>query len=62
MLLYDYDTGIAFMGGKGEASIKYYDLNTDKPYPLGAFQSTTPQRGLCMAPKRYVVSPVEWCV
>jgi len=50
---YDADTGIMFLGGKGDSSIKAYELIDDAPYayPLSNYQATDPQVGLAMLPK-----------
>jgi len=50
---YDADTGIMFLGGKGDGAIKAYELLEDTPYsyPLSDYQTTDPQNGLAMLPK-----------
>jgi len=56
MPFYDNDTGVLFLGGKGDGNIKYFEVVDDAPYihPLSEFKSSTPQRGLCIMPKRTV--------
>jgi len=54
MPFYDNDTSVLFMGGKGDGSIKYYEVVDEAPYIhfLSAHQTNVPTRGLCMLPKR----------
>jgi len=56
MPFYDEDTKTVFLGGKGDGNIRYYELVDDATqiYYLSEFKSNTPQRGLCMLPKRAV--------
>jgi len=51
---YDSDTNILYLGGKGDGNIRYYEVVDEAPYIhyLTEFKSNTPQRGLCMVPKR----------
>jgi len=51
---YDSDTNILYLGGKGDGNIRYYEVVDEAPYVhyLTEFKSNTPQRGLCMVPKR----------
>jgi len=54
MPFYDNETSVIFMGGKGDGSIKYYEVVDEAPYIhfLSAHQTNVPTRGLCMLPKR----------
>jgi len=54
MPFFDYDTNVLFFGGKGDGNIRYYEFVDETPYLhyLTEFKSNTPQRGLCMVPKR----------
>jgi len=56
MPFYDEDTKVLFLGGKGDGNIRYYEIVDDATgiYYLTEFKSATPQRGLCMVPKRAV--------
>jgi len=51
---YDDDTGLLFIGGKGDGNVRYYEMSEDKPWMHYIDQHTgrEPQRGLCMVPKR----------
>jgi len=56
MPFYDEDTKVLFLGGKGDGNIRYYEYVDEAPYVhyLAEFKSATPQRGLCLIPKRAV--------
>jgi len=56
MPFYDNDTSVLFMGGKGDGSIKYYEIVDEAPYIhfLSQHGTNVPTRGLCMLPKRSV--------
>jgi len=51
---YDEDTKVLFLGGKGDGNIRYYEVVDEEPFIhyLSEFKTNTPQRGLCMVPKR----------
>ncbi|XP_076438878.1 coronin-1A-like isoform X3 [Babylonia areolata] len=51
---YDYDTRVIFLAGKGDGTIKYFEVSdTDSCFHyLNAYQSSSPQRGLGVMPKR----------
>ncbi|XP_025083235.1 coronin-2B-like isoform X3 [Pomacea canaliculata] len=51
---YDYDTKIIFLAGKGDGNIRYYEVSVSDSccHFLNAYQSSSPQRGLGMMPKR----------
>jgi len=54
MPFYDNDTGVLFVGGKGDGNIRYYEVVDESPYLhyLTQYGSNSPTRGLCMLPKR----------
>jgi len=56
MPFFDRDTNVLFLAGKGDGNIRYYEVVDEAPYIhyLSEFKSATPQRGLCMVPKRAV--------
>jgi len=51
---YDPGNSILYLAGKGDASIRYYELSKDKPYlhPLSEFRDTVSQQGVAWLPKR----------
>ncbi|XP_050398682.1 uncharacterized protein LOC126816312 isoform X14 [Patella vulgata] len=51
---YDPDLNIVYLAGKGNGNIRYYEVASEEPYVhfLNAYQSSSPQRGLGMMPKR----------
>ncbi|KAH3673225.1 hypothetical protein WICMUC_003843 [Wickerhamomyces mucosus] len=51
---YDDSNKILYVGGKGDGNIRYYEFADDELFPLSEYQSTEPQRGLALAPKRTV--------
>ena len=54
MPYYLADNGILFMGGKGDSSIKFFEVESQAPYMhyLGQFRNNNSQKGLAWAPKR----------
>jgi len=54
MPFYDNDTGVIFMGGKGDGNIRYYEVADAEIFYLSEFKSAIPQRGLAVMPKRGV--------
>ncbi|KAL7980252.1 hypothetical protein Chor_001520 [Crotalus horridus] len=50
---YDPDTHMLYLAGKGDGNIRYYEINTEKPYLtyLMEFRSPAPQKGLGVMPK-----------
>jgi len=54
MPFFDKDTNILFLAGKGDGNIRYFEVVDEAPYVhfLSEFKSNTPQRGMCMVPKR----------
>jgi len=57
---YDYDSSILYVGGKGDSSIKYFEITNDSShmYYLSAFADTKSQKGFCFAPKLSVKTNV----
>jgi len=56
MPFFDNDTNVLFVAGKGDGNIRYYEVVDEAPYIhyLTEYKSNTPQRGMCMLPKRSV--------
>lgn len=56
MPFYDAENSIVYLAGKGDGSIRYYEVVDEKPYfyLLSQYQSNVPQRGCCLLPKRAV--------
>jgi len=54
MPFYDRDVNMLYLAGKGDGNIRYYEMVDEAPfiYFLSEFKSNTPQRGMCMTPKR----------
>jgi hypothetical protein len=50
---YDPDTSILYVGGKGDSSIKYFEVVNTSPYLhfLSQYADTQSQKGLCFLPK-----------
>jgi len=53
MPMFDDDTNMLYLAGKGDTSIKYYEFVDDAPHMffLSAYNSTKPQKAACMLPK-----------
>ena len=53
MPFYDNDTGIFFLGGKGDGNIRYYEIVNDSKliYYISEYKSATPQLGMALRPK-----------
>jgi len=51
---YDPDNSILYLAGKGDASIRYFELTSEKPYlhALSEFRDTKSQQGVAWIPKR----------
>ncbi|KAF2986580.1 hypothetical protein EK904_009204 [Melospiza melodia maxima] len=51
---YDPDTNIIYLCGKGDSSIRYFEITDESPYVhyLNTFSSKEPQRGMGFMPKR----------
>jgi len=54
MPFYDEDTGVMYLAGKGDGSIKYYEMIDEAPYfyHLSEHKSPVPQKGVALMPKR----------
>ena len=50
MSFLDYDCKVLYIAGKGDSSIKFYEVGAEIHY-LSEFKSAEPQLGLCMLPK-----------
>jgi coronin-1B/1C/6 len=62
MPFFDTDNSILYLAGKGDGNIRYFEVVDEAPYIhyLAEFKSNTPQRGMCLVPKRMVnVSEIE---
>ncbi|KAM8999678.1 coronin-6 isoform 1-T1 [Sarcophilus harrisii] len=51
---YDPDSGIVYLCGKGDSSIRYFEITEEPPFVhyLNTFSSKEPQRGMGFMPKR----------
>ncbi|NWJ08981.1 COR2A protein, partial [Crypturellus undulatus] len=51
---YDSDTRMLYLVGKGDGNIRYYEINSEKPYLnyLMEYRSPLPQKGIGIMPKR----------
>lgn len=54
MPFYDDSNRILYVAGKGDGNIRYFEFQNDELYELSEYQSTEPQRGFAVAPKRSV--------
>ncbi|QLL32401.1 hypothetical protein HG536_0C05700 [Torulaspora globosa] len=54
MPFYDDGNKILYLAGKGDGNIRYYEFQNDELFELSEYQSTDPQRGFAVAPKRMV--------
>ncbi|TRZ12113.1 hypothetical protein HGM15179_014995 [Zosterops borbonicus] len=52
--VYDSDTHMLYVVGKGDGNIRYYEISPEKPYLnyLMEYRSHSPQKGIGMMPKR----------
>eukprot|EP00529_Nitzschia_sp_RCC80_P024022 CAMPEP_0113492930 /NCGR_PEP_ID=MMETSP0014_2-20120614/28330_1 /TAXON_ID=2857 /ORGANISM="Nitzschia sp." /LENGTH=456 /DNA_ID=CAMNT_0000386777 /DNA_START=259 /DNA_END=1632 /DNA_ORIENTATION=- /assembly_acc=CAM_ASM_000159 len=53
--LFDQDTNVLYLCGKGDGQIRLYEFEEKSPYIFkltDGFRSTTPGKGYCMVPKR----------
>ncbi|NWV29212.1 COR2A protein, partial [Origma solitaria] len=52
--IYDSDTHMLYVVGKGDGNIRYYEISPEKPYLnyLMEYRSHLPQKGIGMMPKR----------
>ena len=53
MPFYDADTGLLYLVGKGDCSIRYYEVNDDAPFVhyINTHTAQEPQRGIGFMPK-----------
>ncbi|KAL3316420.1 Coronin-6 [Cichlidogyrus casuarinus] len=53
-IFYDPDTSLVFLCGKGDSTIRYFEITEDDPYIhyIDMFNSSDPQRGMGWMPKR----------
>jgi hypothetical protein len=60
MPFFDEDTSILYLAGKGDTSIRYYELENESPYvhSIESFRATKPQIGMAMVPKYMVDTSV----
>ncbi|CAF1595536.1 unnamed protein product [Adineta ricciae] len=51
---YDEDTGLIFLCGKGDSTIRYFEYTPEAPYIhyINTYSSSDPQRGMGVMPKR----------
>eukprot|EP00730_Choanoeca_flexa_P005602 TRINITY_DN11984_c0_g2_i1.p1 TRINITY_DN11984_c0_g2~~TRINITY_DN11984_c0_g2_i1.p1 ORF type:complete len:473 (+),score=156.09 TRINITY_DN11984_c0_g2_i1:26-1420(+) len=51
---FDEDTQLAYLAGKGDGNVRYYELTAEAPYAhyINDYKSSVPQRGVCFMPKR----------
>uniref|UniRef100_A0A914LHB4 Coronin n=2 Tax=Meloidogyne incognita TaxID=6306 RepID=A0A914LHB4_MELIC len=56
--LYDEDSGLCYLVGKGDCAIRYYEINDDAPFMhyINTHTTSEPQRGFGFMPKRGVNS------
>ena len=61
MLHYDIDTSMLYLAGKGDPTIRYFEIVKEAPYAhfLSQFSSNESQKGVGFLPKRFV--EVETC-
>lgn len=54
--LYDADTNMVYLCGKGDSVIRYFEITPEPPFVhyINTFQTPDPQRGIGMMPKRGV--------
>lgn len=52
--LYDPDTNLVYLCGKGDSVIRYFEITPEPPFVhyINTFQTPDPQRGIGMMPKR----------
>lgn len=56
--LYDEDSGLLYLVGKGDCAIRYYEINDDPPFMhyINTYTTSEPQRGFAFMPKRGIDS------
>ena len=54
MPIFDADTNVLYLCGKGDGNVRYYEFVNHDPWMFGLseFRSTTSCKGMCMVPKR----------
>jgi coronin-1B/1C/6 len=54
--LYDEDSGLMYLAGKGDCAIRYYEINDDAPFVhyINTYTTSEPQRAIGFMPKRGV--------
>uniref|UniRef100_A0A8D3D6X5 Coronin n=2 Tax=Scophthalmus maximus TaxID=52904 RepID=A0A8D3D6X5_SCOMX len=54
MPFFDPDTGVVYLCGKGDSSIRYFEVTDEAPYVhfLSMYSSKDSQKGICWMPKR----------
>lgn len=52
--IYDPDTRMMWIVGKGDGNIRFYEIEDSSPYCSGLdqYKSSAPQRGVCFLPKQ----------
>ncbi|KAI6176505.1 Coronin [Aphelenchoides bicaudatus] len=52
--MYDEDSSLLYLAGKGGSAILYYEINDDPPYVhyINTYNTNEPQRGIAFMPKR----------
>lgn len=53
---YDHDTSLLFLSGKGDSSIRYFEITGEAPYIhfISSFSDSSSQKGVCFLPKLQV--------
>ncbi|VIO91400.1 Uncharacterized protein BM_BM5172 [Brugia malayi] len=51
--LYDEDSGLVYLAGKGDCAIRYYEVNNEYPFVhyINTYTTSEPQRGIAFMPK-----------
>jgi len=50
--LFDSDTNVLYLCGKGDGNIRPFEFETDSLFRLSDYVSTLPTKGMCVVPKR----------
>uniref|UniRef100_A0A914RJX5 Coronin n=1 Tax=Parascaris equorum TaxID=6256 RepID=A0A914RJX5_PAREQ len=61
--LYDEDTGLIYLCGKGDCAIRYYEVNNEYPFVhyINTYTTSEPQRGIAFMPKLGINSNENEC-
>jgi len=53
MPMYDDDTDVLYLAGKGDTSVKFFEVTDEAPhlFALNNYGSTKPQKSVCILPK-----------